>query len=111
MQRSSLLFVPSVGPGYIDTRVRPWNEQTTRNRRNGEYYNSAWRTAISVLPNMVSITSFNEWHEGTQIEAAIPKTIKDFSYLSYDPNPPDMYLTLTGNWVDEFVKSKNLTTL
>ena len=102
------MFVPSVGPGYIDTRVRAWNGQTTRHRRKGDYYRLAWRTATALLPKVVSITSFNEWHEGTQIEAAIPKTIKDFTYLSYEPDPPDMYLTLTRTLIDNFIQSQNL---
>ena len=29
------IFIPSVGPGYIDTRIRPWNNSATRNRNNG----------------------------------------------------------------------------
>ncbi len=33
-----LLFIPCVGPGYIDTRVRPWNERNTRSREEGAYY-------------------------------------------------------------------------
>jgi glycoprotein endo-alpha-1,2-mannosidase len=28
--QNSLLFVPSVGPGYLDTRVRPWNGKSRR---------------------------------------------------------------------------------
>ena len=107
------MFVPSVGPGYIDTRVRAWNGQTTRHRRKGEYYKLAWRTATSLLPKFVSITSFNEWHEGTQIETSIPKTIKDkdnasFSYLSYEPDPPDVYLTMTKTLVQDYLQSLNL---
>ena len=112
-QRSSLIFVPSVGPGYIDTRVRPWNGQTTRHRRKGDYYKLAWRTATSLMPKFVSITSFNEWHEGTQIETAIPKTSNNgdatnFTYLSYEPDPPDMYLTLTRTLIEDYVQSQNL---
>ena len=113
LQRSSLLFVPSVGPGYIDTRVRACNGQTTRHRRKGEYYKMAWRTASSLLPKFISITSFNEWHEGTQIETSIPKTIKDkdnasFSYLSYEPDPPDVYLTMTKTLIQDYLHSMNL---
>ena len=112
-QRSSLLFVPSVGPGYIDTRVRAWNGQTTRHRRKGEYYKLAWRTATSLLPKFVSVTSFNEWHEGTQIETAIPKIIRDndnvkYNYLSYEPDPPDAYLTLTRSLISDFLQSKSV---
>lgn len=36
--KNDLLFIPSVGPGYNDTRVRAWNSKYTRNRQNGEYY-------------------------------------------------------------------------
>jgi glycoprotein endo-alpha-1,2-mannosidase len=112
-QRSSLIFIPSVGPGYIDTRVRAWNGLTTRHRRKGDYYKLAWRTATSLMPKFVSITSFNEWHEGTQIETAIPKTAKDrdninFTYLSYEPDPPDVYLTLTRTLIEDYEQYKNL---
>jgi hypothetical protein len=30
-------------------------------------------SAINTNPDFIGITSFNEWHEGTQIEPAIPK--------------------------------------
>ena len=69
-------FVPSVGPGYVDTSVRPWNGQATRRRRGGQYYEAMWEAALSSNGNKeppvgVSVTSFNEWHEGTQIEPAM----------------------------------------
>ena len=70
---NNLMFIPSVGPGYIDTSIRPWNNHNTRNRVNGKYYETALQAALTVRPEIVSITSFNEWHEGTQIEKAIPK--------------------------------------
>ncbi len=63
-----LLCLPSVGPGYEasratgDTRVRP--------RRNGATFDVMWRSAIRAGANGVTITSYNEWHEGTQIEPA-----------------------------------------
>ena len=37
-RRNSLIFVPSVGPGYVDTRIRPWNAASTRQRQKGTYY-------------------------------------------------------------------------
>ena len=40
-RKSSLLFVPSVGPGYVDTRVRAWNGRNTKSRRAGKYYDQA----------------------------------------------------------------------
>lgn len=30
------LFVPSVGPGYNDTKIRPWNEAASRDRLGGK---------------------------------------------------------------------------
>ncbi|KAK4871456.1 hypothetical protein RN001_016447 [Aquatica leii] len=102
--QNNLLFIPSVGPGYADTRVRPWNSKTTRHRRHGQYYDVAWRTAISSGTKYVSITSFNEWHEGTQIEPAIPKNVPEYSYLDYEPEGSHFYLNLTKWWIEQFGK-------
>jgi glycoprotein endo-alpha-1,2-mannosidase len=43
--KNRLLFVPSVGPGYNDTRVRPWNAKTARDRAAGEYYKDRFKMA------------------------------------------------------------------
>jgi glycoprotein endo-alpha-1,2-mannosidase len=93
------LFVPCVAPGYIDTRIRPWNGVNTRDREHGAYYDRLWSAALDVSPALVGITSFNEWHEGTQIEPAVPKRIADFTYLDYSPLPADYYLDRTAYWV------------
>lgn len=65
-----LMFVPSVGPGYNDTKIRPWNGAATRSREGGGAYARAWRSALRADPSAVTITSYNEWGEGTQIEPA-----------------------------------------
>ena len=101
-RKNGLLFCPSVGPGYVDTQVRPWNSKTTRARKNGKYYRVAWTTALQSRPHMISITSFNEWHEGTQIEPAIPKSHSSYNYRDYQPNQPDFYLRLTRQFVASF---------
>lgn len=98
---NSLMFIPSVGPGYIDTSVRPWNVQNTRHRINGKYYETALSNAVESRPDIISITSFNEWHEGTQIEMAKPKTSQN-SYLDYLPNKPVVYLEITRKWAGIF---------
>ncbi|XP_063297389.1 glycoprotein endo-alpha-1,2-mannosidase [Pelobates fuscus] len=103
---NNLIFIPSVGPGYIDTSIRPWNFQNTRNRINGKYYETALNAALMVRPSIISITSFNEWHEGTQIEAAIPKKNGLVKYEDYLPYKPNMYLQLTRKWSEKFVKEK-----
>ena len=99
---SNTMFIPSVGPGYIDVSVRPWNAETTRGRVNGQYYDRMWTRAMSSQPKVVSITSWNEWHEGTQIEPAVPDS-RDSShrYLDYESLPPDGYLKKTRAWVEK----------
>jgi glycosyl hydrolase family 99 len=63
-----ILCAPSVGPGYDawqatgDMRVKP--------RRSGATYDSMWRAALHAGADLVTITSYNEWGEGTQIEPA-----------------------------------------
>jgi len=40
---AKLLFIPSVGPGYVDTRVRPWNGDNERARKQGFTYYERYR--------------------------------------------------------------------
>ncbi|KAH8071920.1 glycoprotein endo-alpha-1,2-mannosidase-like protein [Aureococcus anophagefferens] len=101
----NLHFSPSVGPGYNDTRVRPWNRAATRDRADGRYYTKMLRSAATSGADMISITSFNEWGEGTQIEpAARPErgagTPAVDSHLAYEY--PDMYLDITRKVVARF---------
>ncbi|XP_067840869.1 glycoprotein endo-alpha-1,2-mannosidase-like isoform X2 [Heptranchias perlo] len=103
---NNLMFIPSVGPGYIDTSIRAWNNHNTRNRVNGKYYETALSTALLVRPEIITITSFNEWHEGTQIEKAVPKKSSQLVYLDYLPHKPDIYLELTCKWAEKFRREK-----
>jgi hypothetical protein len=44
-----------------------------------------WRAAIIARPDLITITSFNEWHEGTQIEPAAPPARRaGYLYLGYE---------------------------
>lgn len=105
--KNALIFIPSVGPGYSDTRIRPWNNRNTRRRENGIYYEKMFKCASELNPDYISITSFNEWHEGTQIEPAIPKTISDFTYEDYGKNvEPLFYIKKTKNLIDEYLNYK-----
>ncbi|XP_062889248.1 glycoprotein endo-alpha-1,2-mannosidase-like isoform X1 [Mobula hypostoma] len=103
---NNLMFIPSVGPGYIDTSIRAWNNHNTRNRVNGKYYETALSTALLIRPEIITITSFNEWHEGTQIEKAVPKKTSQVVYLDYLPHKPDIYLEITRKWAEKFHKEK-----
>ena len=100
--KNHLLFIPSFGPGYDDTQVRPWNKLTSRGRKNGAYYEDGFRRAKEHnTGGIISVTSFNEWGEGTQIEPAVPKTTELRTYLSYSPQKPDHYLQLTREMANE----------
>lgn len=103
-EKNNKLFIPSVGPGYIDTKIRPWNYTTTRGRENGKYYDKMWSKAIECKVKYVSITSFNEWHEGSQIEPAIPMECMDFKYLDYGDLGENYYLDRTAFWVKRMLK-------
>jgi hypothetical protein len=98
-----MLFVPCVGPGYADLRVRPWNTGNQRDREGGAYYDRLWQAAIDARPPVVGVTSFNEWHEGTQIEPAVPFVAPGFTYLDYGELGPAAYLDRTRHWVEVFL--------
>jgi glycoprotein endo-alpha-1,2-mannosidase len=66
---AGLLCAPSVGPGY--DAFRATGDLRSRPRRNGAFYDSMWAAAVRAQPDRVTITSYNEWHEGTQIEPAM----------------------------------------
>ena len=110
-QENDLIFVPCVGPGYIDTRIRPWNEKTTKSRDNGKYYEKMFLNAINTNPDFIGITSFNEWHEGTQIEPAIPKKISSYTYEDYgEDTDPLFYIRKTRELISEFEKREEYST-
>jgi hypothetical protein len=104
-----LLCAPSVGPGY-DAR-RGSGDPVVKPRRSGATYDSMWKMAIAAGADRVTITSYNEWHEGTQIEAAssTPKRRGAFRYFSYDgawglhgAAAEGSYLARTRYWADVF---------
>jgi hypothetical protein len=62
-------FVATVMPGYNDTKIR--SPGYAVDRQNGTYYTSFWSVATACFPDGYVITSFNEWHEGTEIEPSL----------------------------------------
>ena len=73
-----LLCAPSVGPGYSARRATGDTRALARN--GGKRYDGLWRAALAAHADVVTITSYNEWLEGTQIEPASKRP----GYLSYD---------------------------
>lgn len=102
-----LLCAPSVGPGY-DAR-RAIGDPHVKPRRHGLTYDSMWHAALAAGADRITITSFNEWQEGTQIEPAVPLRLGEYRYVSYDgawglhgAAAENAYLTRTAFWADLF---------
>ncbi len=101
---NGMLFIPTIAPGYDDTRIRPWNKGAVRNRDLGTYYREGYQKAVTSDPPFLTISSFNEWHEGTQIEPAVPKQIPGYTYNDYQSNNIGLYLSQTKQIVESFSK-------
>jgi hypothetical protein len=99
-------YVPGINPGFSAIRIGYPSELNTP-RRDGATYEDRWERAldVGVEPALVTITSFNEWHEGTQIEPAAEGVTSGpgHTYEDYGTLPPDGYLTLTSQWVETFL--------
>ncbi|MBN1812510.1 MAG: glycoside hydrolase family 99-like domain-containing protein [Anaerolineae bacterium] len=80
-------WVATVMPGYNDL-VTGRADAFVRDRAGGDYYRRCWEGAIQSGADMVIITSFNEWLEGTQIEPSV--TYGDF-YLNLTRELGDQY--------------------
>ena len=100
-----ILCAPSVGPGYEasqatgDTRVKP--------RLLGDTYDSMWKAALDADADVVTITSYNEWGEGTQIEPAG----RGGRYESYNGtyglrgrHAARAYINRTAYWTSQFAR-------
>jgi len=58
-------------PGYDDTtQGRPTPRPITE-RHGGKTYEILWEEAIAANPDWVLITTWNEWHEGSEIEPSV----------------------------------------
>jgi glycoprotein endo-alpha-1,2-mannosidase len=64
--RAGRISTLTIIPGYDDTKIR--QPGLAVDRRGGELYRTQWERAIEADPDWVLITSFNEWHEGSEIE-------------------------------------------
>ncbi len=95
------LYIPSIIPGFSAQRIG-YAADTFVDRNGGTTYDAQWRAALGVQvePALVTITSFNEWHEGSQIEPAIDTRGPDFS--TYAPLSPHAYLERTREWSTQF---------
>jgi hypothetical protein len=98
-----ILCAPSVGPGYDGLRAGEFSLSSSRN--NGRTYDNLWKAAIAAHPDMITITSYNEWGEGTQIEPAQVKRGYDTYQGAWGLTgaaAPMAYLMRTTYWAGRF---------
>ena len=99
-----LLCAPSVGPGY--DALRATGDTRVRSRADGATYDRMWRGAVRADADVVTITSYNEWHEGTQIEPAkavgAPYASYDGAYGLVGRTAQRAYLDRTAEWVRRY---------
>jgi len=58
----------TVMPGFDDSHVPDRDKPVVFDRGDGSPYARLWQAAIAAKPDWVLIVSFNEWHEGSEIE-------------------------------------------
>ena len=82
----------TVIPGYDDTNnTRKVGFQVPRYE--GHSYALQWEAAIAARPDWILITSFNEWHEGSEIEPS-----EEWG---------DRFIEITRIWSDRFTQAGN----
>jgi glycoprotein endo-alpha-1,2-mannosidase len=100
------LYIPSVIPGFSGKRIND-PPDTFVPREDGATYNDQWSAALNtgLQPDLVTVTSFNEWHEGTMIEPpAVGLTdSQDTPYADFGPLSPTGYLDLTRGWIAKYL--------
>lgn len=93
--QESLILCTTTSPGYDDTKVRVPGFKVSR--QNGLTYNITWNLALKYNPNWVLICSWNEWHEGSEIEPSV-----EYDYK---------YTNLTLFWSSNFKSSSALKSI
>lgn len=65
------LWAATVMPGYDDRALADRAEHLLVARDAGNYYRATWQAALASNPDLLLITSWNEWAENTQIESSL----------------------------------------
>ena len=108
-QSNDYILMFSVGPGFDNSRAAGITSPVKIARSNGSTYDGGWSALIARRPEWISVVSFNEWHETSQIEPARPLSYGAFRYLDYvgayglrGSAASNAYITRTALWADRF---------
>ena len=66
--KNNIISTLTVIPGFDSRKI---GGDTHIPRRKGKLYSAMWEKAMEINPNWVVVTSWNEWHEGTEIEPSL----------------------------------------
>lgn len=80
---ANLICAPSVAPGFDNSNAVS-SGALFQDRQDGARYDAMWQAAIATSPEWVGVTSFNEWHESSQIEPAVAHSSGGRTYPGYD---------------------------
>ncbi|MEA2574045.1 MAG: hypothetical protein QOH93_1343 [Chloroflexia bacterium] len=91
------LWAAGAMPGWDDSKnVQPNNPVKVIPRKDGALYEENWRAAIASNPEWITVTSWNEWFEGSQIEPGadygtryLDLTLKYSTLFKVGPSPCD----------------------
>ena len=81
------IYAAPVIPGFDNARVHEKGRLVT-DRLDGQLYEDQWAAALTRDPEWVMVNSFNEWHEGSEIEPSL--------------EDGDRYLKETKKWIERF---------
>ena len=68
---SGKIATVTIIPGYDDRNLWRLPPRPVTDRWGGETYRALWQKAIAAAPDYILITSWNEWHEGSELEASV----------------------------------------
>lgn len=69
-------------PGYDDSKLSRPQPRPITDRWNGETYRTLWRAALEAAPDWILISTWNEWHEGSEIEPSIENSDRELKTTS-----------------------------
>jgi glycoprotein endo-alpha-1,2-mannosidase len=79
---SCVTIIPGYDDSHLPERAAP---RPITDRHGGQTYRTLWQEAIAAHPDWILITSWNEWHEGSEIEPSAKngerelKTTREYS--------------------------------